>query len=158
MLSFTLFVQIVVNSGLLFVNVYNSLVDARSWGEAIPRSLATARQYASQYSPADFFRYFGPVQLLTAALNIILFWGEPNSRYFLIAAFALYSTTEILTVKYFFPRNEILFRHGDLSDSHYLRRTWREWSQMNWVRSGLMLLALMLTIYAFEMVFILPSH
>ena len=131
------------------MNVYNSIVDARSWGKDIPQSLMIARQYTSRYNPASFFKYLGPVQLVIAILNIILMWGMNNSQSYLIGAFILYLGIDILTLKYFFPRNDILFRDGNLSDVQSLRKTWREWSRMNWVRSGLMLAALILVIYVF---------
>lgn len=154
MRSLLLLAQIVINSGLLFVNVYNSIVDARSWGAAIPQSLKTARQYASIYSPATFFKYFGPVHLMIAVGNIILLWNFPETRIFLISALILSLSTDLLTIKYFFPRNEVLFRTGDLGDVVTLRRTWLQWSRMNWVRSGIMPGCLLLAVYVIETVLV----
>jgi hypothetical protein len=50
-----LFLAIIANSGLLFVNVYNSMVDVPNWGVNIPASIDIARNYFITKSPADFF-------------------------------------------------------------------------------------------------------
>ena len=40
------FTSVIVAGGLLFTNLYTSLIDARSWGSDIPNSIAAAREYA----------------------------------------------------------------------------------------------------------------
>ena len=154
MKSTLLLSQIILASGLLFVNVYNSIVDARSWGAAIPQSLQVARQYAFRYNPANFFKYLGPVYLIIVLGNVISLWSISGSRLYLVIALILAIFTDVLTVSYFFPRNDILFRSGDLNDIAKIRKTWLEWSRMNWVRSGLMVGCLFLTASAFKTIFL----
>ena len=48
-------------AGLLFVNVYNSLVDAPNWGHSLPGSIEAARSYYSAADPGSFFRVFSPL-------------------------------------------------------------------------------------------------
>jgi hypothetical protein len=56
----------------------------------------------------------------------------------------------VLTVSYFFPRNEVLFV-ADLSSALVsIREACGQWSQMNWLRSVLMLLALVFQFLALD--------
>src|SRR5438067_284615 len=91
MKTIILFISIGVAGGLLFVNLYTSLVDAKSWGSDIPNSIATTREYFKTVSPANFFRLFSPINQVLGLLVLILFWKTSSSiRLCLGAAFALY--------------------------------------------------------------------
>lgn len=56
MKPFILFIYIIIGSGILFVNIYNSLIDAPNWGRSIPSSLETARHYFQQKHLEIFLR------------------------------------------------------------------------------------------------------
>lgn len=56
-----LFASISLASGLLLINVYNSLIDTKSWGSNIPGSIATAREYYKAVNPGNFYRLFSPL-------------------------------------------------------------------------------------------------
>ena len=104
-----LFVSIAVAAGLLFVNFYNSLVDARALGSNIPTSIATTREYFKTVNPGTFFRLFSPINQVLGLLVLILFWkSAPTARPYLGAAFWLYVLGDVFTYAYFFLRNEIL--------------------------------------------------
>ena len=45
MKNIIVFLSISIASGILFVNLYTSLIDAKSWGSDIPNSIAAAREY-----------------------------------------------------------------------------------------------------------------
>jgi uncharacterized membrane protein len=138
-----LYVSILVASGLLFANVYTSLVDARSWGSDLPQSIATARAYFNTINPGDFFRIFSPANQVIALACLILFWKTSRAvRIALAAALILYVVGDVMTFAYFYPRNDILFKTADLSDVELLRKTWSQWSTMNWVRSAVILAGL----------------
>jgi len=131
-----LFTSIALASGILFVNIYTSLIDARSWGSNIPQSISTAREYFKTVNPGYFFRKFSPVNQVLALVVLILFWkAVPNTRLYLGAALILYVLGDVLTFAYFYPRNEILFNSGSLDDVALLKKTWQEWTGMNWIRS-----------------------
>src|SRR3954470_12856062 len=99
-----LFASISIAGGLLFVNLYTSLVDARSWGSDIPNSIATAREYYKTVNPGNFFRLFSPVNQLLGLLVLILFWrSSPSIRLCLGIAFVLYILGDALTFAYFYP-------------------------------------------------------
>ncbi len=58
MKTMLLFASISLASGLLLINVYNSLIDTKSWGSDIPNSIATAREYFKTVNPGNFYRVF----------------------------------------------------------------------------------------------------
>ena len=69
-----LFLSLTLGAGLMLTNVYNSMIDARSWGSDLPASLETARQYFRTANPGDFFRVFSPLNQALALLALLLFW------------------------------------------------------------------------------------
>jgi hypothetical protein len=141
-----LFLSIVMASGLMFVNLYTSLIDAKSWGADIPNSIGAAREYFKTVNPGNFFRLFSPINQVIALLVLILFWKvSPTVRTCLGAALLLYVLCDVLTFAYFFPRNEILFEKGSLTDVTMLKKVWGEWTSMNWVRTLMLLAGIMLS-------------
>jgi len=143
MKTIILFASISIASGLLFVNTYTSLIDARSWGSDIPNSIATAREYFKTVNPGNFFRIISPLNQLLGLLVLILFWKTSTSiRICAGIAFAMYLIAEGMTFKYFYPRNEIMFKTAQLSDINLLRQVWSEWNSMNWVRTAVQLVGL----------------
>ena len=139
MKKIVLFSSISLASGLLFANLYTSLIDARSWGADIPNSIAAAREYFKIVNPGNFFRIFSPFNQGLGIVALILFWkASPAIRLSLGIALVLYLLAEGLTFGYFFPRNDIMFRNAQLTDVDLLKKTWSEWNTMNWVRTGIL--------------------
>lgn len=138
-----LFISIALAAGLLFVNVYNSIIDVKSWGSNIPDSIATTRAYFKTVNPGNFFRLFSPINQVLALLVLLLFWkSAPGARIYMGAAFALYVLTDVFTFGYFYPRNEIMWNTAQLTEIDLLRKTWSEWSSMNWLRSAVLFVGL----------------
>src|SRR5437762_6085860 len=105
-----LFLSIICASGLTMVSIYNSVIDAQSWGSDIPASIQTARDYFQHVDPRRFYEVAGPVNLVLIVLTLILFWKESVSlRFYFAASLASYAAIFILTLSYFVPRNLILF-------------------------------------------------
>ncbi|ASK30678.1 hypothetical protein CEY12_11380 [Chryseobacterium sp. T16E-39] len=143
-----LFVYIIIGSGILFVNIYNSLIDAPNWGRNIPDSLETARNYFQQKTPGDFFKIVGMSYHLIGLVTIILLWNSyPQVKGYMIPAFVLFILADVLTVVYFFPRNSILFEQKPI-DIKAAVQAWKEWSRMNWIRSLLLLTGIVLSCIA----------
>ena len=143
MKTIILFISIAVASGTLFVNLYTSVVDARSWGSDVPNSIATAREYFKAVNPGNFFRISSPVNQVLGLLVLVLFWRySPSIRLFLGAALLLYILGDVFTFAYFYPRNDIMFKTAQLTDIDLLKRTVSEWKMMNWVRSLVVLAGL----------------
>jgi hypothetical protein len=149
-----LFASISIASGLLFVNLYTSLVDARSWGGDIPNSIATAREYYKSVNPGDFFRIFSPLNQVVGLIVLILFWKTSASiRLYLGIAFILYVLGDVFTFAFFYPRNDIMFSTAQLTDVALLKQTWTEWDTMNWVRSLLVLAGLIFSFISLHKVY-----
>lgn len=138
-----LYASICIASGLLFVNIYTSIVDARSWGSNIPESIAVARDYFKTVNPGNFFRIFSPVNQLLGIIVLAVFWKPvPDVRLFLGVALVMYLIAEGMTFGYFYPRNDIMFTSASLNDVDLLKKTWTEWQSMNWVRSAALLIGI----------------
>jgi anthrone oxygenase-like protein len=131
-----LFLSIIFASGLVMVTVYNTIVDAKSWGSDIPASIQAARDYYKHVDPRRFYVIIGPPNLLLSLLTIILFWKDGVSlRIYFGASFLLYAAIVILTFTYFIPRDLILFTWPIQDHIEEIRTASRQWSQMNWVRT-----------------------
>ena len=157
MKTIILFVSICIASGLLFVNLYTSIVDAKSWGSNIPNSIAAAREYYKTVNPGNFFRIFSPVNQALGLLVVILFWkSSPSIRLCLGIAVVMYILGDLLTFAYFYPRNNIMFKTAQLTDTDLLTKTWREWSAMNWVRSLIILTGLFFSFLSLHKFYSLP--
>ena len=154
MKNFILFASVSIASGLLFVNLYTSLVDARSWGSDIPNSIATARGYFKATNPGNFFRMFSPVNQLLGLVVLILFWKSSLSiRLCLGTALVMYLLAEALTFSYFFPRNDIMFKTAQLTDIDLLKKTVSEWTRMNWVRTSILLVGLIFSFLSLHKIY-----
>jgi uncharacterized membrane protein len=122
-------------AAMLSVNVYNSIVDARSWSANIPDSILTARNYFKTVNPGTFFRTASPFNQILALAAVVACWKSGRKvRLYFGLAFLLAVLTDALTFAYFYPRNEILFRAAQ-SNADVFTKICSEWSTMNWVRS-----------------------
>ena len=130
-------------AGLLFTNVYTSIVDAPNWGHDIPASLEAARAYFQAANPGTFFRIFSPFGQVIALVAVVLCWTvDKRVRYFLLAALILAVSVDGFTFAYFYPRNDIMFVNSLVGSTEVLRNAWSQWSFMNWPRSALILVGL----------------
>jgi hypothetical protein len=130
-----LFLSIICGSGLTMVSIYNSVVDAQSWGSDIPASIQTARDYFAHVDPRRFYVVVGPVNLVLILLTLILFWKDSVSlRYYFATSLACYAAILILTLAYFIPRDLILFTWSIPDHLEEIRTASAQWSAMNWIR------------------------
>jgi Domain of unknown function (DUF1772) len=130
------FLSIICGSGLTMVSIYNTVVDAKSWGSDIPASIEAARDYFQHVDPRRFYEVAGPVNLVLIVLTLILFWKESVSlRFYFAASLASYAAILILTLTYFVPRNLILFTWPISDHLEQIRTASAQWSAMNWIRS-----------------------
>ena len=154
MKNILLFLSISIASGLLFVNLYTSLVDAKSWGSDLPNSIDAARTYFKVVNPGNFFRIFSPLNQVLGILVVILFWkAYPSVRIYLGVAVLMYILCDVITFAYFYPRNDIMFKDAALTDVALLKRTWSEWSAMNWVRSAMLVIGLFFSFLSLHKVY-----
>ena len=151
------FLSLAVMAGVLAVNVYNSIVDTRSWGANIPDSIVTARNYFRVVNPGTFFRVVSPVNQLLALATLIACWKSGKSaRLWFGLAFLFAVLAEGLTFGYFFPRNAILFTGGEMN-AELLTKLYSEWSAMNWVRNALLAVGLVLSMKGVDSLYRSPK-
>jgi len=153
-----LFASVSLASGLLFTNLFTSVVDARSWGSDIPNSIGVARQYFRVVDPGVFFRLFSPINQALGLIVLVMFWkSSPTVRLGLFIALVCYVSAEAMTFGYFFPRNDIMFRDAALTDVDLLRKTWTEWNNMNWVRTGVLLVGVFFSVFSLHKAYAVPG-
>ena len=133
-----LFLSIICASGLTLVTIYNTVIDAQSWGFDIPASIQTARDYFQHVDPRRFYTVVGPVTELLVLLTIILFWKDAVSlRIYFAMSFLMYAAIVTLTLAYFIPRDLILFREPIPDHLEQIKAAAAEWKHMNWLRTVL---------------------
>jgi len=136
-----IYIAILFLAGVLGANVYNSIVDAPNWGSAIPQSLDAAKAYFSHANPGNFYRVASPLAQIAALIALIAAWPAGKTARILAAlALVLAVLGDAFTFLYFYPRNEIMFGSGTHSVED-LQTAWAGWSTMNWLRSFLILAA-----------------
>lgn len=135
MKQFFLFASITMAAGLLVTNIYNSVIDAASWGRNIPASIETARDYYKTVNPGTFYRVYSPLTQVMALIALVFFWSSaPQVRVYLAIALVLYVLGDVFTFAYFYPRNKIMFQ-TPITEIEKIKQAWSEWNTMNWVRS-----------------------
>jgi hypothetical protein len=50
------------------------MIDAKSWGNDIPNSISTAREYFKVVNPGNFFRLISPINQVLAIIVVVIFW------------------------------------------------------------------------------------
>jgi hypothetical protein len=159
MKKLVLFLSIICGSGLTMVSIYNTVVDAQSWGSDIPASIQTARDYFQHVDPRRFYEVAGPVNLILIVLTLILFWKDSVPlRFYFVASFAGYAGILILTLTYFVPRNLILFIWSISDHLEQIRTASAQWSAMNWLRSLLGLAGVLFSFKALDTYYVRRSE
>jgi hypothetical protein len=131
-----IYAAIILLTGVLAPNVYNSIVDAQNWGAAIPQSLDAARAYYSHFNPGHYYRVASPAAQIAALTVLIATWRVGKTvRILAGAALLLAVSGDIMTFAYFYPRNAIMFG-PDRYSIEALHEAWSGWNAMNWFRSA----------------------
>lgn len=124
-------------AGLLFVNIYNSVVDTPNWGGSIPASIQASRDYFRFANPGTFYRVFSPAGQIVTLIALVLCWKvDKRVRYFLLAALIIAVGADALTFSYFYPRNKIMFIDPIDGNLDAIRSAYAQWETVNWIRSA----------------------
>lgn len=146
-----------IASGLLFVNIYTSMVDAPNWARDVPASILAAREYFGVANPGTFFRIFSPVnQVLALAAAVAAWWAPRGTFTICFAALILSVLVDVFTFAYFYPRNDIMFV-APMDDLDAIRTALSGWQNMNWLRSGMIVVIVFLDFLALIRVVQEPS-
>ena len=150
MKKFILYACVAFSSGLLFTNLYNSLVNAANWESNIPHSITATKEFFVVANPGTFFQLIDPTNMVLIVLALILYRKEASVRLLLGAALVCYVSSMTLTFTYFYPRNEVMFLSEQVPDTETLKKAATEWGRMNWVRSLIWLAGLVCSFLALD--------
>jgi hypothetical protein len=137
-------VALVLSAMLLGTGLYQNVVDAPNYMGA-PASLEHARGFYHATNPGEFFRVIVPVTQLFLVLAIVFNWKSASStRWRLAGALGFLILTDIVTFRFHYPRNTILFVAPLTNPPAYYDRVVTEWAIGNYVRVALLLIAVVL--------------
>jgi hypothetical protein len=129
---------------LLGTGIYESVVVAPNL-QGAPSSLEHARGFYHATNPGMFFRVLSPGTQLFLLLALACNWGPvPVTRWRLAGALALAILGDVITFKFHYPRNTILFSDPLTRSAADLDRVATEWAAGNYVRIAVMLTAVAL--------------
>lgn len=149
-----LFASVAFACGVLFSNIFNSMVISDAAKSDIPNSVIAAREYFKTVNPGDFFKIFSPATQILTLLSLILFWKTAKSvRFFLGIALLCYISGDIFAFTYFHPRSDIIYLSQPIPDTETLTRLSLEWSSMNWVRSFILFVGVVFSFLAIDKIY-----
>ena len=145
--------SVAVSSGVLFSNVFNSIVIGAATDSNIPNSVIAGKEYFKFINPGDFFKIFSPASQFLTLLSLIIFWKSCKKvRLLLGIALLCHITSDILAFTYFHPRTDMM-NSDPIPDSETLKRLSSEWNVMNWVRSCILLIGVVLSFLAVDKIY-----
>jgi Domain of unknown function (DUF1772) len=129
---------------LLGTGVYESVVVAPNL-QGAPSSLEHARGFYHATNPGTFFRVLSPGTQIFLLLALVCNWAPvPLTRWRLAGALALAIAGDVVTFKFHYPRNTILFSDPLTRSAADLDRVATEWAAGNYVRIAVILTAVVL--------------
>src|SRR3712207_2568070 len=77
-----------------------------------PRSLETTLEFMAVSSPGDFFPPLGFLSWITGIGSLILAWRVKSARYWILLSLLMIVCEGLVSMAFFWPRNEIMFTEG----------------------------------------------
>jgi hypothetical protein len=136
-------IALIVSAVLLGAGVYESVVLAPNL-QGAPISLEHARGFYHVTNPGAFFRVVSPATQLFLLVALVCNWKIPVTRWSLAGALAFAILADVITFKFHYPRNTILFLAPLTGPAADLDRVATEWAAGNYVRIALILTAVVL--------------
>jgi uncharacterized membrane protein len=134
---------LVVSAVLLGAAIYESVVLAPNL-QGAPTSLEHARGFYHVTNPGVFFRVVSPATQLLILVALVCNWKPPGTRWMLAGALVLAVLADVITFKFHYPRNAILFLAPLTGSPADLDRVSAEWALGNYVRIVLILITVVL--------------
>ena len=130
-----LLISVALACGVLFANIFNSMVIANATASNLPDSVLAAKVFFKTINPGNFFGIFSPATQAVTLLSLILCWKKSKYiRFYLGIALICYVLGDVFAFTYFHPRTDLMMSEPT-PDTDTLRILSSEWSNMNWVRS-----------------------
>jgi len=137
-------IALALSAMLLGAGVYESVVVAPNL-QGAPSSLEHARGFYHATNPGMYFRVLSPGTQIFLLLALVCNWAPvPLTRWRLAAALALAFLGDLVTFKFHYPRNTILFSDPLSRSAADLDRVGTEWAAGNYVRIAVILTAVVL--------------
>jgi hypothetical protein len=137
-------IGLVFSAMLLGTGVYQNVVDAPNYMGA-PTSLEHARGFYHATNPGMFFRWLVPTTQLFLLLALVVNWKPaPGTRWKLAGALVFLVLTDMITFRFHYPRNNILFVAPLTQPAAYYDGVVREWAIGNYARVALILITVVL--------------
>jgi hypothetical protein len=137
-------IALALSAMLLGTGVYESVVVAPNL-QGAPTSLEHARGFYRATNPGTFFRVLSPGTQIFLLLALVCNWGPvPVTRWRLAGALALAIVGDVITFKFHYPRNAILFSDPLTRSAADLDRVATEWAAGNYARIAVILIAVVL--------------
>jgi hypothetical protein len=142
-------IALVLSAMLLGTGVYQNVVDAPNYMGA-PTSLEHARGFYHATNPGNFFRVLVPATQLFLLLALVVNWKPaPGTRWTLAGALVCLVLTDMITFRFHYPRNDILFVAPLTHPPAYYDQVVREWAMGNYARVAMILIAVILAMLSF---------
>jgi hypothetical protein len=139
-------IALVLAAMLLGTGVYQNVVDAPNYMGA-PASLEHARGFYHATNPGMFFSVLVPATQLFLVVALLCNWRTvPVTRATLGGALALLIATDMITFRFHYPRNAILFIAPLTNTPAYYDRVVTEWAMGNCARVALIFSAVVLVV------------
>ncbi len=117
--------SIVLETFMVYPNIFH---DA-------PRSLETTMEFMAVTSPGNFYPPLGFLSWLTGIGALILCWRVKSARYWLLSSLIMIVCEGLVSMAFFWPRNEIMFIEGSaVHSAEVLRQTAQEFQTLHWSR------------------------
>ncbi len=139
-------IALVLSAMLLGASVYQSVVDAPNYHGG-PIALEHARGFYHAVNPGVFFRAVAPASA-TSPPDSDRVQLEANSHHAMEAGWglALLILADVVTFRFHYPRNSILFVAPLTNTSAFYDRVATEWATGNYIRDALVLITVVLLI------------
>lgn len=106
-----------------------------------PAALEHGRLFMAAATPANLFRRLAPATQVLMLLAIAANWSDAQARWTLAVALVLLILTDVITFKFHYPRNRLLFTAPLDEAPETLALAARQWAMANLVRVALVLTA-----------------
>jgi len=137
-------IALVLSAMLLGAGVYESVAVAPNF-QGAPASLEHARGFYHSTNPGMFFRWLVPTTQLFLLLALVVNWKPaPGTRWKLGGALVFLVLTDMITFRFHYPRNDILFVAPLTQSAAYYDGIVREWAIGNYARVALILVSVAL--------------
>ncbi len=106
-----------------------------------PQGLEHGRLFMAVATPATLFRVLSPSVQLLALLAIVTNWSNVSLRWPLVTALVVLVASDIITFKFHYPRNRLMFTAPLTVPPGELALAARQWASGNLARIALVLVA-----------------